>query len=201
MTKEKIIHDFLLDNRPEGSEHSVDDCVHCVEKASHDKEEEGMADATITQEAHEALLESAVAKAKAETNDAVRAEVDAEVLALNGELATANEKIESLEAELATLRKDIEDREEAARIEALAVERVELVKAVASFSDEQIEKRRNDWASMSEDSFGSYIEDLRAVASKPKDNKGGEKKHEIDGTRETASEEGYAVSGIFAIAL
>ncbi len=193
MNTEKLIHDWLLEHRPEGASHEEASCAHCTGTS---EQEEGVTDeqkAIYTQEQHEQLLASAVEKALSEAQSAT----DAEILRLNerleaaeGELAERTEKVEELSS-------IISEREEQDRLEALADERVELVQAAANFSDEQIEARKLAWAKMSEEDFNSYLEDIRAVAKTPKD----EKKvpeTEFDGTRETAGDQGTELGAVKA---
>lgn len=201
MQHEKVIHDFLMENRPEGADHDVASCSLCKETASH--KEEGMSDKMLTHEQHEALMESAVQKAVDEASLEARAEADAEVLSLNEKLATAEQQVADLEAKIGELEGVINAAEEAKRLDELADERVELVKAAASFSDEQIANRRERWAKMTEEEFNAALDDYRDIAKASVSSPEGEEKKEVktsfDGTRETASEDGdgYVVSAIF----
>ena len=143
-----------------------------------------MAENMLSHEQHEALLASAVAKAIEEAANAARASADAEIIAQNEKLAGLEKAIADLAAENETLKADIVEREESVRIAELATERAKLVTSVASFSDEQVEKRRVEWAKMSEEAFASYLEDIRSVASAA----GNDQTPRYDGTRETATE-------------
>ena len=191
MSTDKLIHDWLLEHRPEGATHEEAECAHCT--GTSEQEEVVTDEQKYTQELHEQLVTSAVEKALSEAQSAS----DAEILRLNerleaaeGELAARDEKIEELTS-------TISEREEQDRLEALAIERVKLVQAAANFSDEQIETRKLAWAEMSEDAFKAYLEDIRAVAkTAPKEEKVPDT--EFDGTRETAGEEGTEVAAVQA---
>ena len=184
MDKNRIAHDWLLEHRPEGAEHDEDSCPYCKREAASEKEEDKVSDKIFTQDQHEALLSAAVEKATAEAV----AKVDAEILRLNEQLEQALADLESEKAKVAELEAEIAERDEKARLEALATERAKLVRAVANFSDEQIEARRESWAKMSEEDFEVYLEDIKAVASAS--GKEGGPKSDFDGTRETAGDEG-----------
>lgn len=182
---EQIMHDWLLQRKPEGASHDPSTCAMCTEKAS--KEEKNVSDSTLTQEQHKSLLESAVSDAVA----AAKAEVDAEILRLNELLEEAKTSLAAKEEEIATLKTSIEERDEAERLEALANERVQKVAEVASFSDEQVKARREDWAEMSEEAFEKYLGDLEAVAKAAVETKDTDELPgtDFDGTRETAGED------------
>ena len=180
---EQVMHDWLLQRKPEGASHDPLTCVMCTEKAS--KEEKNVSDSTLTQEQHLSLLETAVSDAVA----AAKAEADAEILRLNEQLEEASTALASANEEIATLKATIEERDEAERLEALANERVQKVAEVASFSEEQVEARRMDWAEMSEEAFGKYVEDLGAVAKAVEAKSDDLPDTDFDGTRETAGED------------
>lgn len=192
---EQVLHDWLLGHKPEGAEeHNPVTCAYCTEKASHQEETVSTEKQMISQEQHEALLASAVEKATA----TAQAELDAEILRLNEKLEEATTALTERDAEIETLKSEISTRDEAARLEALAAERVELVQAAAHFSKEQIDARRSVWANMSEGDFTAYLEDITAVAK----SSGDDKKipdSKFDGTRATAGEEGVETSAIKAL--
>jgi vacuolar-type H+-ATPase subunit I/STV1 len=178
----QVLHDWLIENRPDGADHPSD-CAMCAETAS-TQEENVSAEATLTQEQHQQLLESAVEKVKAEAVAAA----DADVLHLNEQLAEAKSALAEKDEEIASLKATISEREEAERLEALANERVEQVKAVASFNDEQIATRREAWAKMDEGEFGAYLEDIKAVAAVKVTTDDKAPITAFDGTRETAGD-------------
>jgi len=184
---EKDIHDFLLANRPEGAAHDVTSCGFCTATAS-DQEENVSADQKIfTQEQHEQLLASAVEKAVGETT----VSTDGEILRLNGQLEEAKTALVERDTAITELNSKIAAREEEDRLNVLTDERVEQVKAVASFSDEQIEARKAGWAKMDPEVFASVLEDYAAVAKaavEPKSPTTDLPKTSFDGTRQTAGE-------------
>jgi hypothetical protein len=190
-------HDLLMEMRPDGASHDDVVCMFCTNKAS---EEEIVADdlAIFTQEQHEQLLATAVENASVEA----RATADAEVLSLNEQLEAATTALDEATTTIASLETADADRVEAERLATLAGERVEAVKAVVNFSDEQIETRQDSWTKMSDDDFAAYLEDLRAVASaKPA---GEAPKTSFSGTRATAGAEGtedFVVSKFFGSVL
>jgi cell division protein FtsB len=146
----------------------------------------GESEAIFTQEQHEQLLASAVENATAEA----RASADADVLSLNEQLADLAKANEALTEEVETLKQGIADRDELDRLADLADDRVTEVKAVASFNDEQIDKRKESWAKMSEEDFASYLEDIQLATASAKPEGGDAPKSNFDGTRATAGDEG-----------
>ena len=178
MSESQIVHDWLKANQPEGASHDETACSFCSDKASN--EEEQVAEEKIfTQEQHEQLLASAVERAVAEATT----KTDEEVLRLNDQVKGLETTVEEKDEKIDELQKSAEEREEAERLSTLAAERVELVKAKAKFTDEQVEARKDGWAKMSEEDFKAYLEDIEAVA------KASEKKSDLpetifDGTRE-----------------
>lgn len=186
MDKQRIIHDFLMENRPDGSVHEVASCPQCKQTASELEEDVSSTEKLFTEEQHEALVASAVEKAIAEAAKAN----DVEILALNEKLVAAEEIIAERVAEIGAFEAAVAAREEADRLSAMADDRASLVKAVANFSDEQIEQRRMSWAKMDEEDFNAYLEDIKVVASTSKSADEDLSKTKFDGTRETAGESG-----------
>jgi hypothetical protein len=190
-------HDLLMEMRPDGAQHDEAICMHCTRKAS----EEGVivaeeAKAIFTQEQHEQLLATAVERAKVEAT----ATADAEVLSLNEQLDAATTVAEDAARTIAELETAADDRDEAERLAVIEGERVEAVKAVAEFSDEQVETRKEAWTNMSEDDFEAYLDDLRAVAkAAPAAEKVPDSS--FDGTRATAGADGtedFVISDFFS---
>ena len=166
MDADKLIHDWLLEHRPEGASHEEDDCPFCTQRPSGMEEAVTDEQKIFTQEVHEQLLASAVEKALNEAQTAS----DAEILRLNERVEASEKELADRDAKIEELSSTIAERDEHDRLEALADERVELVRAAANFSAEQIEQRRLHWAKMTEEDFGAYLDDIRAVAtSAPKD--------------------------------
>lgn len=186
---DKAIHDLLLEIKPESANHDADKCPICSKKARA-SQEENVSDAIFSQEQHEQLLAAAVERAKEEA----QAETDADILRLNEQLKQAEESATAQAERISELEAQIADREEQDRLKELADERAEQVKAVATFSDEQIEQRKMSWAKKDEDEFNSLLEDYKEIAKAAASNPEGEgappKSDTFDGTRETAGEDG-----------
>lgn len=182
---EKELHDLLLKDKPEGAQHDEDKCPICLVREASQEEKEKVAD--ITQEQHEALVETAVEKAKGELQGAH----DAEVLTLNEQLEEATKASEEKDARIAELEAQIAERDEKDRLNELADERAELVRAAnVNFSDEQIEQRKMSWAKKDEEEFEALLEDYKAVAKAKVDGGDGKPpKLPLDGTRETAGDD------------
>ncbi len=179
------LHDLLLEGKPEGAHHNQDKCPICSGREA--SQEENVADnnANLTQEQHEALVLAAVEKAI----DEGKTESDAEILRLNEQLAQANEETESKDATITELNTQIEKRDETERLDELADERAELVRAAKiNFSDEQIESRKESWAKKDQDEFEALVEDYKAVATAKKVVNKTEKPlgNDLDVTRVTA---------------
>lgn len=192
-------HDLLMEMRPDDAKHDSANCMLCTVKASKEENVAGESEAIFTQEQHEQLLASAVENA---SNEA-RASADADVLSLNEKLDELTKANTALTEEIDELKRANAERDENDRLAELAEERVAEVKAVASFNDEQIEKRKESWANLSEEDFASYLEDIQLATASAKPE--GEKapKSKFDGTRATAGEEGTegsVVADFFGVA-
>lgn len=186
MSNDRVIHDWLLERKPEGASHDKAACSFCNVEIASEQEEDVTADQKIfTQEQHEQLLASAVEKAATEAS----AKVDAEILRLNEQLEEAQAALTASSEEVEALKAQIAEREEADRLAEVASKRVELVRAVANFTDEQITERTERWSKMSEEEFTSYLDDLRAVAKAPAEEEN-VPKTKFNGTRETAGDKG-----------
>jgi chromosome segregation ATPase len=187
----QVLHDWLVEQKPDDASHEASSCPYCAEKAS-TQEESVSADPIFTQEQHDQLLQSAVAKATTEA----KAEVDADIVSLNEQLAEAKAALTDKDGEIADLKATIEQRDENDRLAALADERVEQVGEVASFTDEQIAARKEAWAKMSEEDFGAYLEDIKAAVAVKASKKEDPPPSNFDGTRETAGKNGTETSVI-----
>ncbi len=186
MNDEQAVHDLLLANKPDGAEHDPLSCAFCTNKAS-EEEEDDVTDAVFTTEQHEALLASAIEEA----SKAAVATADAEILTLNEQLDAAKAQLEEQTTKVTELETTISDRAEVVRLEELAGERVAAVKAVANFTDEQIDDRKASWAKMSEEDFEAYLADIQVVAKAAVEKKTDvPPKTKFDGTRATAGEAG-----------
>lgn len=195
MNTDRIVHDWLLANKPETASHEADSCSFCTDRPS-EQEEDVTADTKVfTEEQHDALLTSAVQKAVAEAT----ASSDGEVLRLNERLQAAEKELADRDGKIAELEAIITTRDEQDRLAALASERAKLVQASAHFTADQIEARKAQWAKMSEEDFKVYLEDIREIAKNvpPQD---GKKVPEtsFDGTRETAGDQGNGVEALRA---
>lgn len=176
------IHDALLASKPEGAEHAVDDCPWCKSKQTASEEEK--VSAIYTQEQADSLVKSAVDAAVAEA----KKEADAELLQLNEQVEELNKALAERDETINGFEAEIAAREEAERLAELRDARVEQVKAVASFSEEQIDARKDRWAKMDEDEFDSLLADYKEIASASPKNEKKEKKTSFDGTRQTAGD-------------
>lgn len=186
MSNERVIHDWLLEHKPEAANHDESQCSFCNKEIASEQEEDVTAETKIfTQEQHEQLLASAVEKAATEAS----AKVDGEILRLNEQLEEAQAALSTRETEIEGLKAQIAEREEAERLAEVASERTKLVRAVANFTDEQIAERTERWAKMSDEEFDGYLDDLRAVAKAPTEEKEVPESG-FNGTRETAGDKG-----------
>lgn len=192
MSTKQVVHDWLLEHQPEAASHDEANCSFCVEKAS--TEEKRVAeDKIFTQEQHDQLLAAAVEKGISEATS----KMDAEVLRLNEQVEALEATISDKDTKVTELETAIAERDEAARLAEVGSERVDLVKAKANFTDEQLEARKEQWAKMEEDEFKAYLEDIETVAkASQKDGKVPDSMFE--GTRDTASE-GSEVSVLKAL--
>lgn len=193
----RTLHDALLEIQPEGVVHDPL-CPLCAETASEHKEEDVTDQAIFTEEQHEQLLTSAVEKAL----ETASAATDKEILRLNDQLEEAAKALEEKDTEVENLKSAIADREESDRLEALAAERVEAVQAVANFSDEQIDARKESWSKMDDEAFEAYLGDIKdaiaAAAEAEEDGDDDEPDTNFDGTRATAGKEGTELGAVSA---
>lgn len=193
MNTNRVVHDWLLEHKPEAANHDAMNCSFCVEKAS-TEENKVAEDKIFTQEQHEQLLAAAVESAISEATS----KMDAEVLRLNEQVEELTKATEGKDEEIDTLKKSIEERDETDRLAKVGAERKDLVKAKAAFTDEQLDARMEQWAKMDEDEFKAYLEDIETVAKASKSDKTPESIFE--GIRETAAEgdEMAVLKGIFS---
>ncbi len=190
---EQALHDLLLENKPDGADHDSLSCTFCTKAASVKEEENVTEQAIFTEEQHQQLLTSAVEEA----SKAAVATADAEILTLNEQLDAAKAQLVEKETQVTELETKISDRDEQDRLNKLAGERVAAVKAVANFTDEQIEDRQESWSKMSEEDFAAYLEDIQAVAKAAVEKKTDDPpKTKFDGTRDTAGDDGTEGSAL-----
>lgn len=157
----RAIHDRLLAEKPEGASHDEEQCPFCT--SEEDSQEENVSEAIFTQEQHEQLLASAVEKAEAEATTTA----DAELLTLNQRVETLEAEQTSRDERIAELEAEITKRDEEARLAEVAEARLEKVKEVASFTDEQLEARKQKWAALPDEDFEALLEDFKAVSAPP----------------------------------
>ncbi len=183
------LHNLLLEGKPEGASHEKDKCPICSSRATASQEENVEAEAIFTTEQHEQLLSAAVEKA----TETAQTDFDAEILRLNEQVKQADEKTEVAETKFSTLETSNSERDEAERLSTLADVRAELVKAAVNFDDEQIDSRKESWATKTEEEFDSLLEDYKAAATaavtKSKEKEEKPPKTKFDGTRITAGDE------------
>lgn len=155
----KELHDKLLGEMPDGAKHEISACPFCnVEYASM---EEKMAEKLYDQEQVDSLVSAAVDKTVGEE----KAGFDKELASVRAELAQAIEDKDTASAELVSLREDVDEKAEATRLTILADERAARVKEVASFTDEELEQRKERWSLMSDDEFEETLVDFKAIAT------------------------------------
>lgn len=188
----KELHDALLADRPDGTEHSAVDCQFCeseapVEMASADDSTGGnvsektyteaeYTDLSVKVSALEAQIAELTKAAKDEAIDArileAKADLEAQVTDLQSKLDAAVLETETARTELADLNAFLESEAaasaEAAALEARRGERIAQVKEVASFPDEYLDENADRFAAMSDEAFTAALEDWKAIASKPK---------------------------------
>lgn len=178
----KEVHDKLIQEMPEGTEHDEADCQFCNESSA------GGGDMkTYTEDELTTAVKEAIAP--------VREAADTEIAALQSELddlraAKANEDAESEAAEMQAnldraearaaeaesrveeimtwLDSERELTEIAEYLDAVKSDRVTAVKGISSLSDEQIESKIDRWAAMSDEDFAGLLEDLEAISTASK---------------------------------
>lgn len=191
----KRMHDLALAEMPEGADHDKVACPICSDTASTDRPNQvtgGENVETFTKEQHEQALAEAlkplqeeIASLKAaQATDEVKAAVDAakaesaeEIARLTADLDAAqiekNEAVaaaETAKAEFDAFKSELAELEAAeqaaAEREGRKAERIEKVKEVAKFDDDQIAAKADRWADMDEADFASLVEDYKVVAEK-----------------------------------
>ena len=119
---------------------------------------------------------------------------------MNDKLEAATKELADSAKAVADLETQITDRDEAERLSALEVDRVEAVQAVVTFSDEQVEKRKESWSKMDDEAFADYLEDIKeaATASASDDDEDDDDAPDtsFDGTRTTADDKSKEVSNL-----
>lgn len=199
MDKQEL-HDKLLGEMPQGAKHDNIACPFCnVELASDGGK---MAEKLYDQEQVDSLVAAAVEKSVA----GEKADFDKELASVRVELSQATENFDKANADLEALRKDVDEKVEADRLDVLADERAARVKEVASFTDDELEQRKERWANMSEDEFNETLADFDAIAtaaaakqSSNKEEKEKAPKSKMAQAREEASEKREGGSAAFEL--
>lgn len=180
------IHDALLADMPEGADHDGLSCGFCSPPVTEQtasaeavvdevRREEPRMEPIHTQEAADALIESAVAKAMAEA----KASHEKEVAELAKSLEEAKAEVAKLqeardadqialaakEEEAVALKAEIAARDEKAAREVREGQRVAEVANVHKFSDEYVAANKERWTDMSDEAFAMYVESIRDMAS------------------------------------
>lgn len=191
----KRMHDLALAEKPDGAEHDKVACPICSDTASTDRPDQATGGEnvdTFTKEQHEQALAEALkplqdeiaALKAAQATDEVKAAVDAakaesaeEIARLTAELDAAqiekNEAVAAAEVaktEFEAFKTELAELEAAetaaAEREGRKAERIEKVKEVAKFDDDQIAAKADRWADMDDADFASLVEDYKLVAEK-----------------------------------
>lgn len=188
------MHDRLVAMLPAGMEHDASTCPMCAlaEGAVLDQGPGGTVD-TFTKDQLDAATAEAVrnavaplevkitelegAKGQQETAEAVAAAtepLEARVTELENELDVKTNEAQAAKDELASVLAWLDEEgtkaEEAKAADERRDERVEKVKEVAHFTDEQITERQDRWAAMADADFDALLADLAITAG---DNAGG----------------------------
>lgn len=181
MSQLKEQHDQLLALKPEGVEHDTASCNFCSGVPSDPQGGETM---TYTEDDVKAAVDEALAPVLTELNALKASQAESQVDArITEAMAEAEKALAEAKADLdmATARADAAElhvthietylAEVAAAVEAAVAaeerkaERVEAIKAVASFKDDHIEKNADRWASMAQEEFDVLLEDLASIGS------------------------------------
>lgn len=219
----KELHEKALANMPEGAEHDESTCDICSASLENNPDLNGGGNVdTFTKEELEAKVAEALAPLQTKISELEAAQADSAVTAaveeakaeakseldrVQGELDTAQieknaavERAEKAEKDLEETNKYFEDafaaQEAAEQRESLKAERVEKVKEVAKFDDDELAAKADRWADMEQAAFDGLLEDYRDVAAKAAGTGTTTvPKSVIDGERETASLEGKSALG------
>ncbi len=187
MNMSKELHDQLLANKPATAVHEAAGCIYCTEQASH--QEEKVEDKIFSQEQLDTLIASAVESANAK----FVTENEETLLTLRTELEDSQAATVKALEEVKAGKDLIAERDETARLKTLGEDRVKKVKEVASFTDEELEARRERYAKMSDEEFDLQLADYKAIIEAASASGTGDAKKlktSFSGNRETAGEEG-----------
>lgn len=180
------IHDTLLAQKPKDVDHDVLSCEFCPSPTTEQtasaeavveevRREEPRMEPIHTQEATDALIESAVAKATEQAKVAHELQVSelteslekakAEVAELQGKRDEDQISLAARDEEIVQLKGDISSRDEKSAREERMDSRVTEVAGVHKFSEDYVTANKERWAGMDDDSFASYVESIRDMAS------------------------------------
>lgn len=141
----------------------------------------------------QATLDALLADARSKASEEAKSEASEEIADLKAKLQEAESERDKAKAEVEELQKKVTELE----TEKLEDERAKLIKDATDLSDEKIAERKSAWAKMDEGAFNSMLEDMKATReaassgkSKPKEEQKPPSSEDLDGTRETAGEEG-----------
>jgi hypothetical protein len=175
-------HDELLAKMPEGAAHpDVETCVWCNPTLN---QTPGGDMKTYSEEELVAAVNEAVTPLKAELDrinaQSAEGEVEAKIAAakaeVEGQLTEVQNKLDAADAAktaaedeltkvMAWLQTEADAAAETARLEGLKTTRRDAVKAVASFTDEQLDAKLDRWVAMDDESFETFVEGLKDVAA------------------------------------
>lgn len=188
MRASQELHDQLRAALPAGAS-CVDDCPFCTDPEVASQREEKVSDKVYDQ----ATLDALLADARSKASEEAKSEASEEIADLKAKLQEAESERDKAKAEVEDLQKKVTELE----TEKLGDERAKLIKDATDLSDEKIAERKSAWAKMDEDAFYSMLEDMKATREaassgkpKPKEEQKPPSSEDLDGTRETAGEEG-----------
>lgn len=183
---DKEIHEQLLSEMPEGASHEEAECPFCksgnsfgggdMSTYTEDELNNAIKEAVapVKEEAASKIadLESEISSLKSEADeDAATAELDE----LKAQLTAAEERATAAEASVTEVHTWLEEQAELVEIAeyltAVKAERLDAVKEIASFTDEQIEARIDRWTEMSDEDFASSLDDLKLAVESAKASK------------------------------
>lgn len=198
----KVIHDLLLEVKPETAVHAKDACPYCTPAAAQaasgqnpDSTGGGAPDVTtITQEDLDNAVKAATAplqqeldelrnfKAEVESTDAVRA-LQEQVEAKEAEKADLQQKLDAANVEInetksqhddlvAWLNAEASKAEQEAAIAALRDERSQKVRELEIFDETYIEENAQRFAEMDEEAFEAALVDWKTAKEAAKASKG-----------------------------
>ncbi len=178
-------HDALLAGMPEGASHDSETCAFCAMDLNEPTQTTGgQSVKTYTEEELAAAIAVAVASLESQVAELQKTDAEEELAA---KIAEAKAPLEAAAAELTTKLEDAQlraetaekahadlvaylDAEAAAATEAEAAaarkdERIAVVKAAATVSDEFVAQHADRWATLSDEEFDERVATMREIAS------------------------------------